>query len=113
MPRPERSHAAGATRRSGDALTERLARSYGEALRVGDPNEAADLIDGALEAGLSAVDVQSRVIAPAMWWIGELWERGALTAAQEHLATAVSHHVLTHMYPGLLRRPRREGDLAV
>ena len=113
MQRDARSHVAGASRRSGDALTERLARAYGDALRVGDPSAAADLIDGALEAGLSAADIQTRVIAPAMRWIGELWERGALTIAQEHLATAVSHHVLTRVYPALLRQPRREDDIAV
>src|ERR1700710_787028 len=108
-----RSRAAGVSRRSGDALTHRLSRSYGDALRVGEPGAAADLIDDARDAGLSPVDVQSRIVAPAMYRIGDLWERGALTIGQEHLATAVSHHVLTRLYPKLLRHPLREGDLAV
>jgi diguanylate cyclase (GGDEF)-like protein len=66
-----------------------------------------------LNGGLSAVAIQSRVIAPAMRGIGELWERGGVTVAEEHLATAVSHHVLTRLYPGLLRRGRRDGDTVV
>jgi CheY-like chemotaxis protein len=61
----------------------------------------------------SSVEIQSRVIAPAMWRIGELWERGALTVVQEHLATAMSHHALTRLYPGLLSEVQRRGDTIV
>jgi methanogenic corrinoid protein MtbC1 len=35
-----------------------------------------------------------QVIAPAMHEIGRLWEHGALTVADEHLATALTHRVL-------------------
>jgi methanogenic corrinoid protein MtbC1 len=35
-----------------------------------------------------------RVIAPAMHELGRLWEKGAITTADEHLATAVTHRVL-------------------
>lgn len=35
-----------------------------------------------------------RVIAPAMHELGRLWEVGAITAADEHLATALTHRVL-------------------
>ena len=100
--------------RGGSAgTTGRLLRAYGENLRVGDPHGAAVVIDDALADGLSSVEIQSRVIAPAMWEIGELWERGGLTVAEEHLATAVSHHVLTRLYPGLLNQVQRRGDTIV
>ncbi|HZL05810.1 MAG TPA: B12-binding domain-containing protein, partial [Coriobacteriia bacterium] len=104
---------ARANRRTGDGVTGRLARAYADTMRVGDPHAAATVIDDALSAGLSSVEIQARVIAPAMWGIGELWEGGGLTVAQEHLATAVSHHVLTRLYPGLLRREQRRGDTVV
>jgi diguanylate cyclase (GGDEF)-like protein len=39
-----------------------------------------------------------RVIAPAMWRIGCLWEQGAITVADEHLATALTHRVMASVY---------------
>lgn len=42
-----------------------------------------------------------RVIAPAMHRVGELWEQGALTVADEHLATAITHRVLAALRPQL------------
>ena len=102
-----------ANRRRGDLVTYRLVQAFGEVLRVGDPRDAAVVVDDALASGLSSVEVQSRVIAPAMWGIGELWERGGLSVAQEHLATAVSHHVLARLYPGVLGHVRRGGDTVV
>jgi diguanylate cyclase (GGDEF)-like protein len=39
-----------------------------------------------------------RVIAPAMWRIGCLWEEGAITIADEHLATAITHRVMASAY---------------
>lgn len=40
-----------------------------------------------------------RVIAPAMYELGRLWGEGAITIADEHLATAVTHRVLAAMRP--------------
>jgi diguanylate cyclase (GGDEF)-like protein/PAS domain S-box-containing protein len=100
-------------RRHGDAMCSRLAQAYGETMRTGDPAAATAVIDDALRHKLSAPEIQSRLIAPAMRQIGELWERGGLTVAQEHLACAVSYHVLTRLYPGLLRHSTRQGDTVV
>jgi methanogenic corrinoid protein MtbC1 len=91
-------------------VTHRLAAAFGEALRAGDPHSAASVVDDALGSDLSSVEIQSRVIAPAMWGIGKLWELGQLTVAEEHLATAVSHHVLARLYPGSLAHTQRRSD---
>ena len=104
---------AAVTRRRGDLVTYRLAAAFGETLRAGDPHAAAAVVDDALASGLSSVEIQSRVIAAAMWGIGELWELGQLTVAEEHLATAVCDHVLARVYPGLLAHPQRRGDTVV
>jgi len=40
-----------------------------------------------------------RVIAPAMHELGRLWEEGAITVADEHLATGLTHRVLAAMRP--------------
>jgi methanogenic corrinoid protein MtbC1 len=54
-----------------------------------------------------------QVIAPAMHELGRLWEEGAITTADEHLATALTHRVLAALRPPELlegtleRRPGR------
>jgi diguanylate cyclase (GGDEF)-like protein len=70
-------------------------------------------VEDALGRGLSPVRIQSRVIAPAMRSIGELWERGVMTVTQEHLATAVSQQVLARLYTGLLGPTAPNGDPVV
>jgi diguanylate cyclase (GGDEF)-like protein/PAS domain S-box-containing protein len=106
--RPNTRGRAGATPGS-----DRLMRAYVETLRAGDTHAAAVVLDDALDQGLSSVEIHSRVIAPAMWSVGDLWERGSMTVAEEHLATAISHHVLARVYPGLLRSRQRRGDTIV
>jgi methanogenic corrinoid protein MtbC1 len=76
-------------------------RRYGEALRVGDPERALAATDAAIAGGMSAANAEAQVIAPAMRWIGDLWERGAIGVADEHLATAISDSALAHLYPRL------------
>jgi methanogenic corrinoid protein MtbC1 len=43
-----------------------------------------------------------RVVAPAMHELGRLWERGVITIADEHLATAITHRVLAALRPSEL-----------
>ena len=89
---------------SGRAEDERIAvviRRYGEALRVGDPDGALAATDVAIAGGMTAAGAEAQVIAPAMRWIGDLWERGAIGVADEHLATAISDSALAHLYPRL------------
>ena len=44
-------------------------------------------------------ELYQRVITPALYEIGRLWEKGALTVADEHLATALTHRVLASLRP--------------
>ena len=52
----------------------------------------------ALGEGMGVAGLYQRVIAPAMWRIGELWEQGAITVADEHLATALTHQAMASIY---------------
>jgi hypothetical protein len=45
--------------------------------------------------------VLARIITPAMYWIGELWERGAITVADEHAATAIAHSARGSLHSGV------------
>jgi methanogenic corrinoid protein MtbC1 len=53
----------------------------------------------ALAEGMSLAALYQGVIAPAMHEVGKLWEKGAITIADEHLATALTHRVLGALRP--------------
>lgn len=97
-------------RRAIDARYRQLSRRYGEALRTGSTTAAEAVIDEALAAGASASEVQSEVIGPAMRWIGDLWEQSAISVADEHLATAISHQALIRMFAKLRVAPPRSRE---
>jgi diguanylate cyclase (GGDEF)-like protein len=80
-------------------------RGFGEALRAGDPWSAERSVARALESGLGVAALHDQVIAPAMRWIGELWQRGDATVADEHLATAISQDVLGRLFARGLTAP--------
>lgn len=77
----------------------RLARAYLETLRAADAAGAYRVASGALAAGLSLARLYQGVLTPAMYEIGNLWEKGALTVADEHLAAALTHRVLEALRP--------------
>jgi diguanylate cyclase (GGDEF)-like protein len=47
---------------------------------------------------MGVAGLYQRVIAPAMWRIGQLWEKGEISVADEHLATALTHQVMASVY---------------
>lgn len=72
----------------------RLSRLYLDALRAADAAGAYRVVSQALEKGMAMPALYSRVVAPAMHEIGALWEKGAITVADEHAATELTHRVL-------------------
>jgi methanogenic corrinoid protein MtbC1 len=81
-----------------DSATERLladlGRAYARALLAGDEVAAELAVRDAIDARLSTAEIDDEIIAPAMWLIGRLWARGAISIADEHLATEISLRVL-------------------
>lgn len=71
-----------------------LARRYLGCLMAGDARSARALVERALEDGVSASSLYLRVITPAMYEIGRLWETAHIGVAQEHLATQISQAVV-------------------
>ena len=71
-----------------------LAREYAAALVAGDEVAAEIVIREAMEADLGAAEIDDEIIAPALWLVGELWERGEISVADEHLASEISLRVL-------------------
>jgi len=71
-------------------LAAQLAGSRREALRL--------VIDEGLARGIPALDVELEVIQEAQREIGRLWQQNTITVAEEHMATAISHMALSHLY---------------
>jgi methanogenic corrinoid protein MtbC1 len=65
----------------------------------GDRREALRLvIEEGVSRGASALDVQQQVIQEAQREIGRLWQENQISVAEEHMATAISHMALAHLY---------------
>ncbi len=71
-----------------------LSQAYAAAVLSGDEVAAELAIRDAIEAQLTTAEIDDQVIAPALWLVGELWERGDISVADEHLATEISLRVL-------------------
>jgi methanogenic corrinoid protein MtbC1 len=73
-----------------------LRRRFLATLVAGDPAAAVELAgEVADRADLEGFFLS--VIQPAMYAVGEKWERGELSVAQEHLASAISSRVVTSL----------------
>jgi methanogenic corrinoid protein MtbC1 len=71
-----------------------LAHSFLAALIAGDEVEAEVTVRAALRAGLTIAQINEEVVGPALQLIGELWARGEISVADEHLATEICIRVL-------------------
>src|SRR5205823_14340469 len=71
-----------------DAST--LEHEYLRHLLTPDGRAARSVIERALSGGVPAAVLYLRVIAPAMYEIGRLWETAQISVAQEHLSTQIT-----------------------
>jgi len=86
-----------------------LARAYAEALLIGDEVAADAVIREAIDADLSLAEVSEEIIAPALWLVGELWQRGEISVADEHLATEITLRVVALQHEARRVRRARSG----
>ena len=77
---------------------------YFRALADADPAAATDLVMELLESGSSLKEIVEEVVAPAQTLVGELWERGEWSVAQEHAATAVTEAAVSALWVMTARR---------
>ena len=82
------------------------------AILAGRPIEARTAIDDLLTSGMTARSIDLDVLCPAMTEIGDLWQQGLATVAQEHLATAISSGQIARL-AGLLDMEPATGLRAV
>lgn len=81
-------------------------------LVAGCEEETANLLIGAHLQGQPLTDIFDELICPAMRCIGELWYKGELTVAQEHLATRAAFSAIYKLRQ-MLPVPEMSGELAM
>lgn len=92
-------------RRPAASLTRAVERLV-ERLVAGDAAGAWQIVEQGLVAG-SPSDVYLYLVAPGLRTIGDRWETGELTVADEHRATAVAIGIVGRLSPLFARRGRR------
>ena len=70
---------------------------YLAAIVAGDRHRAMAAVESARAAGLGLRETYLEVLQPAQREVGRLWSAGTVTVAQEHLATAITQSVMSHL----------------
>lgn len=76
-----------------------LVLEYLKAVLSAQPEIAHDLVVAAAESGTPVTDIYSSVLYPAQVEIGNMWYRDEISAADEHLATAVTQASMSRLRP--------------
>jgi MerR family transcriptional regulator, light-induced transcriptional regulator len=71
---------------------------YIEALLHGSYRRALRVCQAALNTGTTLNQLYLEVFHPALYEIGQLWERNRLSIAQEHIATAITRTVMAQVH---------------
>jgi excisionase family DNA binding protein len=79
----------------------------------GDEAGAWTIVENALTSTLDPQDVHLDLLAPALRRIGEDWEAGRLSIADEHRATVVAGRLIARLGPRFARRGRKRGVVVV
>lgn len=87
--------------------TSALARSYLRAILQGNRLLAQQLVLDAVREGMPLRRVYLEVFQPALYEVGQLWETGQISVAQEHLATAITQTILAALYAQTPLAPSR------
>lgn len=83
---------------------ERLLERYVELQLAGERGAARALMR---QDGLSVPELYRRVLQPAQYRIGELWQHNQIGVAREHLATGVTEAVMVELAASAARAPTR------
>jgi MerR family transcriptional regulator, light-induced transcriptional regulator len=83
---------------------EQVLAGYVDAVASGDRHRAFAEVEGALRDGMSLRVLYLEVFQPALREVGRRWETGALSVAQEHLATAITQTAMSRLAAELFRR---------
>ncbi len=79
----------------------------------GDEAGAWSVIESAMAAGMAIEEVYLDLLTPALRSIGDRWESGEITVADEHVASAVTLRLIGRLGPQFSRRGRKRATVVV
>jgi len=82
-------------------------------LLVSDESGCWGIVQEALAGGAAPRDIYVDLFGPALIMIGDLWERDAITVADEHRASVVVHRLVGRLGPLFRPRGPRTGTVIV
>lgn len=87
--------------------------AYLQAILSGNRRTATAVVEEALARNVDILDIYLHLIQRAQRRLGELWAANEISVAQEHMASAVTQSVLSHLYPHLPEAPVSRGVAVV
>lgn len=82
-------------------ITPETYRRYFEHLIAGRRRPCLEQVAGLLDQGIDLKILYLDLFRKSLYEIGSLWETGKISVATEHMATAITEHLLTLAYPVL------------
>jgi MerR family transcriptional regulator, light-induced transcriptional regulator len=79
------------------AMADEVLDVFLAAVAAGDRRRAMAAVDGGRQGGLDMRTLYLGVLQPALREVGRRWETGAMTVAQEHLATAITQTAMSRL----------------
>ncbi len=91
-----------------------LYQDFVQALIRGDKHKVLQLGKEAVGSSEELTSFYLQVLQPAMYAVGEMWERGEISVAKEHLASALINRLMAMQYIDLIRpREKKRGKAIV
>lgn len=75
---------------------------YVNGLVHGDKNACYEWVQNLRKNGLPLKSFYKDLFYPSMVYVGELWMKNEITVAQEHVATAITQHLMSTLYSDIL-----------
>lgn len=87
-------------------ITTEMYKQYLAHLLAGERTGCARIVDTLLDGNTDIRTVYLDLFQESLYEIGRLWETNRISVAREHLATAITEHLLSLIYPRLFLQPR-------
>lgn len=96
-----------------DGRWQEVRTAYLEAVVAGDTCQARATAEAAVHGLDDMRDFYLEVLQPVMVDIGRLWQRGEISVAQEHLATAIAGRIMASFYVRFMNRKPTKGAAVI
>lgn len=83
-----------------------LTNDFLEAILQGDRSRASSIVNQALSEKEKINDIYENIIKEALYKVGEMWEKGTISVATEHLASAIVESVLNELYYSVVSKTK-------